>query len=701
MAENEKIGSAYLEVVPKVSSDFGNELARQGEKDGEGYGSGFSGKMKGLIGAGSVFVGNLLANMASQALNALGQFVGDSVQAGMSFDNAMSQVAATMGTTVDQIQDLEKFAQEMGRTTGFSATEAAEALNYMALAGYDAEKQMTALPSVLNLATAGAMDLARASDMVTDAQSALGIEFENIDGFVDQLAKTASTTNTSVEQLGDAILTVGGTAKMMKGGTAELNQVLGLLADNGIKGSEGGIALRNMLLSLASPTDAASKTLQALGVEVFNAEGDMRSMNDIIADLNRSMDGFTSEERTQAISNIFNKRDLKSVEALLNTTGDRWNEVAEAIDNAQGAAQKMADTQFDNLQGDVVSFQSALEGLQIELFHGVSPALRGFVQGAKDGLLSLTAEIPGVFSDLHDFFFGVEDEYDELGNVINVGSKGIFSDMSGTFADIQKIVEKVWPTVQNIITGVVNAIKSILKIAWPIISGIVQTATFAIEQVTEKVWPVIDAIISGVVQNIQNVLHGLEPLGEFISGVFETIRTSMENPLQSAIDFLSGLPDTVGGIFDGIKSAMETPIQDAVNFLSGIPGQITGFFSGLGDAITWAIGSIHFPTPHITWEALEIAGMTTPISLPHVAWYAKGGIVDGATLIGAGEAGPELILPQYGATMDAFADSVARRVGGGVDIHDCTFVVRKDSDIRAIAYQLNEMVNRQRAGALA
>ena len=145
-----------------------------------------------------------------------------------------------MGVTVDEIGELRDFAQEMGSTTAFSATEAADALNYMALAGYDAETSMTMLPNVLNLAAAGGMELATASDMVTDSQTALGLSLEETSTLVDQMALASSKTNTSVSQLGEAILSIGGTAKNLSGGTTELNQVLGLLADNGIKGAEAG-----------------------------------------------------------------------------------------------------------------------------------------------------------------------------------------------------------------------------------------------------------------------------------------------------------------------------------------------------------------------------------------------------------------------------------------------------------------------------
>lgn len=176
---------------------------------------------------------------------AVGKIGKASIDMGMTFEASMSQVAATMGMTKEEIEGgsdsfklLEKAAKEAGATTQFSATESAEALNYLALAGYDAEGAVKMLPKVLNLAAAGGMDLASASDMVTDSMSALGIETKDADKFIDQMAKTSQKSNTNVAQLGEAILTVGGTAKVLKGGTAELNAQLGILADNGIKSAK-------------------------------------------------------------------------------------------------------------------------------------------------------------------------------------------------------------------------------------------------------------------------------------------------------------------------------------------------------------------------------------------------------------------------------------------------------------------------------
>ena len=318
-------------------------------------------------------------------------------ETGAAFDASMSQVAATMGYSVEEINTegteaaetfatLRKFAQDMGKSTAFSANEASQALNYMALAGYDAEKAMSMLPKVLDLASAGTIDLAKASDMVTDAQSALGLSIEGTEVLIDQMAKTASRSNTSVEQLGEGILNIGATAKDIKGGTKELTEVLGILADNGIKGSEGGTKLRNILLKLEAPTDKAAAKLKELGVEAYDADGHLRSMQDIFGDLNTALADLDDQSASLAKATIFNARDLGAVNSLLNTSRDRWEQLGEEIENSAGAAHDMAEVQLDNLAGDVTLFKSALEGAEITISDRLTPSLRNMVQFGTDAV---------------------------------------------------------------------------------------------------------------------------------------------------------------------------------------------------------------------------------------------------------------------------------------------------------------------------
>lgn len=317
------------------------------------------------------------------------------IDIGINYESSMSQVAATSGITADTkaFEMLSNAAKEMGESTQFSAAQASSALNFLALAGYDAEKSIAALPTVLNVAAAGGMELASASDMITDAMSALGLETAQMSVFADQLAVTSQKSNTSVAQLGEAILTVGGTAKTLSGGVAEMNTALGILADNGIKGSEGGTALRNVILSLSAPTDTAAEALAKLGVSAFDAQGNFRYIQDTISDLDAALSKLSAEEKNAALSEIFNKVDLKAVNALLGTSAERFDELSGYIDNCSGAAAQMAETMNDNLKGDLTIMQSALEGLGIAAYEKFQTPMRTAVQEVTESISELSENL--------------------------------------------------------------------------------------------------------------------------------------------------------------------------------------------------------------------------------------------------------------------------------------------------------------------
>ena len=354
-----------------------------------------------LSGTTQTALGNLaasaardIANTVKNAFSEAAKFV---VETGKSFESSISQVSATMGITTasKDYEVLSAAAKEMGATTKYSATQAGEALNYLALAGYSAENSVKALPTVLNVASAGGIDLAQASDMITDSMSALGLEMKDLESFSDKLAKTSQKSNTSVAQLGEAILTVGGTAKSLSGGVDELNTMLGLIADNGIKGAEGGTALRNIILSLSAPTDTAAAALERLNVQAFDEQGNLRELSDVFGDLNTAMEPLTEQEKTQALNEIFNKVDLKAVNALLGTSSTRFDELRGYIENCEGAAKQMADTMSDNLEGDLQIMNSSLEAVGNSAYEKFSGPMRTAVQ-----------EITGVFDRLNQSING-------------------------------------------------------------------------------------------------------------------------------------------------------------------------------------------------------------------------------------------------------------------------------------------------------
>lgn len=597
---------------------------------------------------------------------AVGVMGASSVKAGAEFDESMSQVAATMGKTMDEMQNevgevdlawghfsgnLREYAQEMGRNTAFSATQAAEALNYMALAGYDAQTSMNMLPNVLNLAAAGAMDLGTASDMVTDAQTALGLSLAETNEMVDQMAKVSSTTNTSVSQLGEAMLTIGGTAQFMSGGTEELTQVLGLLADNGIKGSEAGTHLRNMLLKLSSPTSDAAELLgqfsDILGHDlVFDkATGEMRAFEDIFQDLNTVMADFTDEERIQAFSELFNTRDVAAATALLGTSAERWEEVALAIDNAQGSAAQMAKTQLDNLAGDITLFKSALEGAKIAISDKLTPSLRDLVKFGTDGLSRLTDAFTKdglngamkVFGELLseglDMVVKMLPEFVDGGvQLLEALGKGIIDNLPTLTAVATEIISRLGTALSqnlpgmiqagsDILSGLLNAIIDNLDTITPLITdfivGFAQIMTDNADKMIEvaiaiasaigegliKAAPIIAARAPEIIDALTNAIAenpaALIALGPTIIG-FITKGIRIASPLIKGASKListhlgSGLTTTLPNVLSKFGTALSSGLSSAVSFATADMGATfaAGGTTALATAAAAVIGSI-------------------------------------------------------------------------------------------------------------
>ena len=536
------------------------------------------------------------------------------------FDTSMSQVQATMGITkdamselngesVNTVEALRDLAKQMGSETAFSASECADAMNYLALAGYDTQEIYDTLPTVLNLAAAGGIDLASASDMVTDAMSALGMETSEADTMVDQMSKTASTTNTSVAQLGEAILTIGATAKTVKGGTAELNTALGILANNGIKGAEGGTHLRNVILALQSPTDKAAACMESLGVEVYDSEGNMRSLNDILGDLNTSMDGMTSAEKQNIISSIFNKTDLAAVNSLLVSTGDSWYSLQQSITESGGAAQQMADTQLDNLSGQITILKSALEGLAISFGEILMPKIRaaakkiqefvdklnGMNDEQKETVVKIAAVVAAIGPML--ILFG------KITSTVGTAMKGF----SGLTKGIAKLGVKIAGS-SGSITGLGSALGAV---AGPVLAVVAVIGTLAAafatlwktnDEFRENIigtWNQIKETVSGFCQGIVDRLNSLgfefESITEVLSAVwqgfcdllapvFEGVFNHIANTLSTVLDVILGIVDVFISVFQGdwsgaweaVKGIFTTMWEGLVSWFENILGTLKG-----------------------------------------------------------------------------------------------------------------------------
>ena len=589
------LGKAYVQIVPSaqgISGSISSLLDGESKSAGNLAGLNIVGALKGVIGAA-----------------AIGKFLADSITTGAEFDQSMSQVAATMGLTMDEMANqvgtvdlawgefsgnLREYAQEMGANTAFSASQASDALNYMALAGYDVQTSMEMLPNVLNLAAAGSMDLALASDMVTDTQTALGLSTDRTSQLVDEMAKTASTTNTSVTQLGDAMLTIGATARNLSGGflalesgevlaydgTQSLSMALGVLADNGIKGSEGGTHLRNMIMSLTSPTDKATMAMNSLGLEVYDAEGNMRPFISILSDMNIAMDEMTDAEKTDIISTIFNKTDIASVNALLATSEDRWVEVGSAILDAEGAAQQMADTQLDNLAGDVTLFKSALEGVKIAISDQVTPALREVVSLGADLMSAITSAITS--GDMSGFA--------ELGQrIVQMITEGI--------AAAPERMMMLANMVEGMFSSIEAALPELLSTGAEMVRGILEGITSSLPSVLDKGVQIITNIANGILSNLPTIITTAgELINTFTSFIMQNYPVIIEKGAELLINLVTGiinnLPQIVSSVLQIVTKFIQTIVSNLPRFLEQGITIIAKLAAGLIRAIPQVVAAI-------------------------------------------------------------------------------------------------------------
>ena len=551
-------------------------------------------------------VGKTLTKSVTVPLAGLGTAA---VATAANFESSMSQVQATMGITkdamstvngesVNTMDTLSALAKQMGSETAFSASECAEALNYLALAGYDTQEMCDTLPTVLNLAAAGGIDLASASDMVTDAMSALGMGTDEATTMVDQMAKTSSTTNTSVAQLGDAILTIGATAKSVKGGTAELNAALGILANNGIKGAEGGTHLRNVILSLQNPTDKAAACMEQLGVDVYDSEGNMRSLNDVLGDLNTSMDGMTSAEKSNIIATIFNKTDLAAVNALLANTGESWDTLQQSITESGGAAQQMADTQLDNLQGQLTILKSALEGLAISIGELLMPVIKNIVAGIQsfvdwlnsldEGTKQTIVTIGLIVAAVGPVLIVIGKVVSAVSTILSVVSKigpvigavktaatGLFTVLAANpiglvvaaIAALIAIFVALWNNCEGFREfwiGLWEGIKAAAIAVWEALSSFFQGAWETIVNLAQTIWGGIGDFFSGLWEAISSTAQAVwGAIGEFLSGLWTGI-------VSTAQSIWSGITEFFSGLWEGIRATAEAVWNGISTFLSTI-----------------------------------------------------------------------------------------------------------------------------------
>lgn len=620
LSASEAMKKAWAE-IERDSADKANQTANNWETN--------------LSSLGSIAAKGVATVVAGTA-TAIGGLGVAATKVGMSFESAMSQCAATMGLTAEEIANgsesfemLEKAAKDAGATTQFSASQSAEALNFLALAGYDAEKAVQTLPTVLNLAAAGGMELGAASDMVTDAMSALGDKAGTAESFVDKLAKTSQKSNTSVAQLGQAILTVGGTAKVLSGGVDEMNTVLGILADNGIKGAEGGTALRNMILSLTAPTDTAAEAIESLGLKVLDANGNMRPMNDIFNDLNGTLSTMTQGEQTQVLNKIFNKVDLKSVNALLANSGERFDELSGYIANCDGAAADMAETMNDNLQGKMTILGSSLEGLGIQIYE----RLEGPLKTAADTAIESLGNIAESLSS-GDLGGSIDKVAEAFGNMITKIAEGVETWLPRIITALTWLLENsntiatgiiaigtamLTLKVANAITAVVNAFK-----AWKLANEGVTAAQWLLNAaMSANPIGLIIAAVAGLVAGLIYLWNTNEGFRNACINAWNAIKEVAVSVWGGICDFFTEtIPNAFNTVIDFVKNNWQNLLLLLVNPFLGAFNLLYDNCEGFRNFIDQLMGKLKEIVVNVINSIVNFFTETIPSTIENViAWF--------------------------------------------------------------------------------
>lgn len=435
------------------------------------------------------------------------------VQTGQQFESAMSNVAAISGATGEELNALTSKAQEMGATTVWSASDAADAMSYMAMAGWKTQDMLEGISGVMNLATAAGADLATTSDIVTDALTAFGLSAADSGRLADVMAAASSNANTNVELLGETFKYVAPVAGAMGYSIEDTAQAIGLMANAGIKGSQAGTSLRTVLQRLATDTGGAQLALENLGVTVVDADGSMRPLGRVISDMRVAFASLNQEEQVNVAKTVAGAEAMSGLLAIVNASDEDFNKLSLAIGNSSGTAEEMAIIMGDNLDGKIKSLQSKIESLQINAFNALEPAINAVVDALiwcadnADTLIPILGTLGGIMASVfvvNKIKSAASTVKDLFGGVTSVIGKFTSKSMEAaeSFSNSSKTIGNDGASLGARLSDVINNIGSVII------------------TVFDNLGAILNSVIGAVMEPIKTLLSGI---GQAIAGFFETL----------------------------------------------------------------------------------------------------------------------------------------------------------------------------------
>ena len=583
-------------------------------------------------------VGDNISNVGTKLLPVTGAVVGlgtAAVKVAADFDSAMSQVAAVSGATGSDLDRLRDKAREMGAKTKFSASEAAEAMNYMAMAGWKTEDMLSGIEGVMNLAAASGEDLATTSDIVTDALTAFGLTAADSGHFADILAAASSNANTNVSMMGETFKYCAPIAGALGFSAEDTAEAIGLMANAGIKGSQAGTALRTIMNNLSGDVTICGSAIGEVTVATTNADGSMRDLSDILADCRTAFSGLSESEKAAAAESLVGKNAMSGFLALMNAGEGDINKLSSAIDNCDGCAAGMAETMQDNLAGQLQILKSQLEELAISFGELLMPAIRtivGWIQKFVDWLNSMDegtrkviVTVALVAAAIGPVLIIVGKVISAIGTIMTIipklagvinAAKGVFAAFNAVCAAnpyvliIAAIVALVaafiylwnnceefrqfwidlWESIKEIAVAVWEALKEFFTAAWE-----------AIKTTAVTVWNAIKDFFTGLWNGIKNIFTTVvNAISTFLTNAWNAIKNTVTTVWNAIKTFFTTIWEGIKNVFTTAVNAVSTFLTNAWNGIKNtattIWNAISGFFTscwnGIKTGVTNAVNAI-------------------------------------------------------------------------------------------------------------
>ena len=519
-----------------------------------------------------VAVGNAMTKVAGK----VGEIGTAAIKVGMTFEAEMSKVSAISGATGDELSSLTDKAKEMGAKTKFSATESAQAMEYMAMAGWKTADMLNGIEGIMNLAAASGENLATTSDIVTDALTAFGLSAQDSTHFADVLAAASSNANTNVSMMGETFKYVAPVAGALGFSVEDCGVAIGLMANSGIKAGQAGTSLRQMLSRLTKPTKEVQTAMNTLGLSLTDSVGNVKSLDTVMSDLRSGFSGLSKAEQTQIATSLAGQEAMSGLLAIVNASDEDFNKLKDSIYNADGAAAEMAATMQDNLAGQITILKSGLEGLGISIYESVEVPLKNL---ASVGVKAI--------SDLNEAYAsgGFVGFINEIGNKVPMLKS--FTDAIAGFAEKTKGMSTDelmnLGKLTGVLVGAVPAFSLIGKSAGTfsdILGGLGDVTGGAITAIGK---------FPGGLKNAKGAITGfggsLKNLGSSIVGPFQVLTPKLNSVIGKTFSFLptkiSGYVGKIGPAVVGKFPKITSAFQDFGGYIGAWGGQIGTAFQGV------------------------------------------------------------------------------------------------------------------------